>query len=90
MLAQWEAQNIYTGIGTLALTDTVPVDAKHVEAVKALLAVKIAPLFGIAVPIDVKKMSMTGWQLLKGDFFDTEELRGDDGLSFMPSQRRYW
>jgi hypothetical protein len=90
MIQQWSAQNIYTGMPVLALTDEVPIDAKHMKGLKALLAVDVAPLFGASASTDVKNTAFTGWQLLRADFFDPAELRCDDGIAFMPSQRRFW
>lgn len=89
MVAGWQSQNIYTGAGTLSLDDDFPLDDRHIGAVKYMLAVRLAPEFGMDAPAKIQSLANSGWQLLFADYNGIEDLRVDVGLARMPSQRLF-
>ncbi|MBU6232388.1 hypothetical protein KGP36_07175 [Patescibacteria group bacterium] len=70
MLASWEAKGVYGGFPPLSLTDPMPLEDKHIAAVKAMLAVSLADEFGAGAALspNVKVEALTGWQGIRADF----------------------
>lgn len=73
---------------TVALSDTFPLDAKHEDGIKAMLAVQCSGGFGGdgLVSRELKMQARKGRNRLFGDYHKPEELRVDAGLEDMPSQ----
>lgn len=90
MIASWGVKGVHTGAPVLAATDPFPFEDMHVSGVKAMLAQYIADDYGMAVPSNVAKRALQGWQAIYADFHVIEPLRIDTGLTVMPSQRRWF
>lgn len=88
MVAAWEAAGVHTGSGVSALTDGSPLEEKHSKALKNLLAVELAGMYGRAVPPKVADDARQGWQMIEADFKMLETLSMDTAYLYMPSQRR--
>lgn len=89
MMAMWPAQGVdVLWSSALALTDTFPLEAKHEEGVKAMLAVRYAEQFGKAVGPILARDERAGWNALFADYHLPDPMRVDQALANMPSQRR--
>lgn len=91
MAAQLAAKSIYSGFSEETLASPCWFEAKHYDALKCMLAVNIAPLFGREPPASIIARALTGKQLIAADFTAIENVNHSEGLSVMPSQRlRMW
>ena len=89
LMAQWQAEGIDIGWTTsLAASATFPLEAKHEDGVKALLAKRVAEDFGEPVSNALAVAAIAGWQLLWADYHVPDSMRVDDALRYMPSRRR--
>lgn len=87
MALAWPADNIHTGWSRVGLADDFPLEEKHEEGVKALLARKIASARGMAIAAGLEHAAQTGLNRLMADYKVLDTLRMDTGLQSMPSQR---
>lgn len=90
MIASWAMKGIHTGAPILAVNDPFPFEDGHVAGVKAMLAEYIADDYGKALPPNVAKRAIRGWQAIYADYTAIEPLRIDCGLTVLPSQRRWF
>jgi len=90
MALGWSADNIHTGWATVTLSDDFPLEAKHEEGVVFMLAKRIAGSRSQALTLEQRDAAEQGRSRLSADFKAIEGLRVDDGLQWMPSQRRSW
>jgi hypothetical protein len=90
MLASWAAHGLDIGF-TLSkgLSDDFPLDARHVQAVKALLAVQLAANSGIEALPAVQNEARRGWNAILAQYVQAATADQDQALAFLPSQRRY-
>lgn len=65
MLASWDADGLRLGLPTLALTDTVPLPAGHIDGIVFNLAVTLAPEFGANVSSALGTLATRGRQTLQ-------------------------
>lgn len=90
MLAGWEAKGVNAlWSSALDLTATFPLDDKHLEGVKAMLAVRYAETFGKPIGGALNRDARDGWNALYADYGMPDEMQVDRALQNMPSQRRY-
>lgn len=90
MALGWSADNIHTGWATVTLSDDFPLDPKHEEGVTFMLMKRVAGSRGQALTAEQREGAEQGRSRLSADFKAIEGLRVDDGLQWMPSQRRSW
>ena len=90
MMLAMPAKGIHTGWTTLTLTDNFPLEDRHIEGVKWVLAEKIAPTHGVKLSVEQLWLARDGRIALESDYKVHEDLRVDAGLQYMPSQRRWW
>lgn len=88
MLASWEGKDVHIGASVLKLTDELPMEARHVGGVKALLAVWVAEPFRTPVSGSLQSRADAAWRMIQADFRPLDELRVDVGFQLMSSQRR--
>jgi hypothetical protein len=88
MGASFDARNVYTGWSPLVLTDDVILEDRHHEALKYMLAERLADDYGMDVSANIKKRAYEGWLLICADYMAPENLRVDDGLAV--AHRRHW
>lgn len=88
MAAAWEAMGVFTGWSAIALTDDFPLEDRHVEGVKWMLAGRLAPVYGKALGQDARALIENGWSMLQNDYRKIEPLGVDRTLRNMPSQWR--
>ncbi len=90
MMLALPAKGVHSGWTELTLSADFPLEDRHIEGVKWMLAGKIAPRHGVILnPEQVRDMK-SGWLALEADYKMLETLRCDDGLLNMPSQRLCW
>lgn len=82
------AQSIHTGWSDQSLDDPFPLEDKHSHSFTCILAEACAPLFGAAVPPVVAASAFRGRQSIGADYLVIERV-SLDGVSVMPSQRRF-
>lgn len=62
--------------------DEFPLDDGHIEGVKALLAVKLAPEIAAEPPPVIVAQSVVGWNRLAGAYYEIPDIKQDSGLLF--------
>jgi len=67
----------------------LPLAAKFEAAVTALLAVRIAPDFGMEPGPTLLRAAKDGWNMLQAAFIQAPDAKFDTTLTHMPSQRRF-
>lgn len=68
MFAGWPADGVGISVPTLVLGSTFPLDARHVDGCKALLAVNLAPAFAVEPsPLTLTRAS-NGWKRLLAQY----------------------
>lgn len=87
MMLALPAKGVHTGWITLTLTDDFPLEDRHIEGVKWMLAEAIAPNHGYALSGEQSRKAFMGWLSLEADYKILERLRVDPALGAMPSQR---
>lgn len=87
MVTAWPADGLHTGVGEMILGQPLPFDDMHREGLKALLAVRLAPDYEMQVSERLARDARDGWGRLQSDFLILQNMRVDDGLRYMPSQR---
>lgn len=89
MLSSWEAHGLDIGfLSPLGLSDDFPLDARHVQGVKALLAVQLASNSGVEALPAVQNEAKRGWNAILAQYIPAPEADQDRGLTCLPSQRR--
>lgn len=89
MMKGWEARGVNVlWSSELALTATFPLDAKHEEGVKAMLAVRFSEDIGRPVGQILFRDARDAWNALYADYALPDKMRVDRALAVMPSQRR--
>ncbi len=89
MLASWAAHGLDIGFTSpLGLSEDFPLDARHVQGVKALLAVQLASNSGIEALPPVQNEAKRGWSAILAQYIPPPKAEQDRGLTCMPSQRR--
>lgn len=89
MMGSWEGKGININwSGALTENDTFPLDLKHEAGVKAMLAVRVSEDFGKAVGAVLARDAQDGWNAIMADYDLPDQIRVDEALSNMPSQRR--
>ena len=91
MLHGWRKKSVDVNHSTQTITDTFQLDDMHVEGVKALLAVKIAPDHQESNSADmpaIRREANDGWHGLIADYWVIDEMQVDTALQYLPSQRR--
>lgn len=86
MLHGLELQGVGLGHTTLALTGTVNLPASHTEGLKAMLAVRIAPLFEREAAASTQALAADAESLLRVYYADGMVMDLDSALVDMPSQ----
>ncbi len=71
------------------LNDMFPLADKHVQGVKALLAVQLAPECGQEASATIQRAAERGRKLIIADYVKAPASQQDPGLTWMPSLRRY-
>lgn len=84
------AKGVHTGWTELTLSDDFPLEDRHIDGVKWMLAEAIVPANGMSLTREQAQKAAQGWLLLEGDYKILETLRVDGGLASMPSQRFRW
>lgn len=90
MAAAWEAMGVHTGWTAIALTGDFPLEDKHIEGVKWMLAGRLAPSYGKRLDPNALGMIALGWRMLQNDYKKIEPMSIDRALLTMPSQRHSW
>ena len=72
MIASWE--------GCALSGDVLPLDVRFEKAVVDMLAVEIAPMFGVEPSAIIIRDADMGWQAISGAFFAVPQQRFDSGL----------
>ncbi len=70
------------------VTAALPLAAKYERGIVALLAIRLAPDFGIEVPALIALDARDGWLMLQSGYITAPTADFDDALKFLPSQRR--
>lgn len=71
---------------TQAAVDEFPLADKHFEGVAAIVASRLAPVFGKDVPFDLADATRMGWTALRADFISLGTMSIDRSLTALPSQ----
>ena len=88
MMFGWAALGVDVNHYALELSSPFPLDDKHVRGAKALLAVDLAPTFGLqGVTPHVQQMAEDGWQGISAEYLSPEDVAIDDALLSIPSNR---
>lgn len=90
MMLALPARGVHAGWSTLALTATFPLEDRHIRGVKWMLAGEICENHGIVLTTKQKGYVQEGLDLLAADYKISDDMRVDDGLRCMPSQRLWW
>lgn len=91
MMKALEGRQVYVGWQDLTLIDTFPLEAKHEDGVKAMLAVQTANGFGGDQLLSRSLLSQKkmGYARLFGDYHNSEPMGTDSYLNDMPSERLF-
>lgn len=88
MMHSWKAKGVDTDHDTLEAADDFPLDDEHVQGVKALLAVRLASDYGVAIDEGVARDAGMGWSGLEAEFVKpAEDATVDAGLRNLTSRR---
>ncbi|CAO3372888.1 hypothetical protein [Azospirillum argentinense] len=90
MIAGLKMDGIDLGLSTLTQAAVVAVLDEEVKALRYLLAVDLAPEFGMAPPLIVAQQAETGRITLQARHAVVEPMTLDPSLVCLPSQRRRW
>lgn len=82
MIASWQNDGV-------DISPDVPLPSRHEEGVVALLAVRLAPDYGMSAPDQVQIDASKGWDALLADYIRPPLSQFDSALTNMPSQG-YW
>ncbi|RMF00499.1 MAG: hypothetical protein D6773_11345 [Alphaproteobacteria bacterium] len=89
MMASWSKRGVDIGwSGALALSATFPLEDAHIEAVKAMLAVRAADDFGTSPSEVTVRDAREGWRMIQADYMVPDTMFVDRALRNMPSQRK--
>jgi hypothetical protein len=80
MIGAWELDGIPTGLGTLTLNTALAVPDNHLEAMRANLSARLAPVFGRQAPPMVVEMASRGLRALQGAYSKVRLLSVDPGI----------
>lgn len=75
-----EAQGVNLGFSALTLNDIFPLEEKFHEPIRYLLAVRLAPEYGIDLTPETAIISQQGLSILQSSFSDVPLLKMDKGL----------
>ncbi len=90
MMLALPAKGVHAGWTELTLSDDFPLEDRHIEGVKWMLAGTISTGHGVTLSSKQEAKVSAGWLTLEADYKMLETLRCDDGLLYMPSQRLWW
>ena len=91
MMKALDGRQVYVGWTDMGLTEDFPLEGKHEDGVKAMLAVQISNAHG-GDPLlsrELMKQKKMGYARLFGDYHNAEVMGVDSYLDDMPSQRLF-
>ena len=91
MMKALNGRQVYVNWETRTLTQDFPLEEKHEDGVKAMLACQISSGFGgdSLVSGELRRQKKMGYARLFGDYHNAEVMGVDNYLDDMPSQRLF-
>ncbi len=88
MMKAFNGQQVFINWETMALTGDFPLEEKHENGVKAMLAVRLSSAFGGDSLISrvLAMQADDGYSMIWGDYHRPDDLRVDEGLTSMPGR----
>lgn len=90
LLSSWALHGVEVDHSSLVLDDDVNLPDSHMQGIKYILAVKLAPEYGVAITPEVASVADHEWQKIQAHHTTVEEMSLDTALAWNPSKRNWW